>query len=110
MRSLYRTCQLMSAGAVASVVLLGIAAKAPAETIEWSGTFQLIISDFPADAFLGTGTGVSTVSTSDGSNRIGSNWTRVSSTTAPWWGGRPASQGVAIPLENWRIQCRIDYA
>ena len=67
MRSLYR---LLSAGAVASVLLLGIAAKAPAETLEWSGTFQLIISDFPADAFLGTGTGVSTVSTSGAAGDI----------------------------------------
>ena len=51
MRRLDRSYRLLSAGAVASVVLLGFAAKAPAEPIEWSGTFELLIQDFPPASF-----------------------------------------------------------
>ncbi len=70
MRSLYRPTRLLFAGAVASAMLLGLAAKAPAETLEWSGTFQLIISQFPPDEFFATGTGVSTVTTSGAAGDI----------------------------------------
>ena len=65
MRTQLRPVRLLSA-ALGVVVILGFAAKAPAETIEWSGTFELIIGDFPVGQFKNSGTGVSTVTTSGG--------------------------------------------
>ncbi len=73
MRTQLRPVRLLSAAALGVAMILGFAAKAPAETIEWSGTFELQIQDFPPDQFKATGTGVSTVTTSGAAGDIVAN-------------------------------------
>ncbi len=59
-----RLLGLTGAGFLALFLVLTLAGTAGAATLEWSGTFQIIWGDLPTDTFVGSGTGVSTVTTS----------------------------------------------
>jgi hypothetical protein len=69
-------------------VLLGssLAGTARAATLEWTGTFRVLIGDFKTDAWVGTGSGVATVDTGTtaghlNSLRLGGGGISVTGTT-----------------------------
>jgi hypothetical protein len=51
-------------------LVLTLVGTAGAATLEWSGTFQTTIGDFPKDSWVGTGTGVATVNGTAGGQHL----------------------------------------
>jgi hypothetical protein len=61
---------LTGAGFLALFLVSTLAGTAGAATLEWSGTYQTFIGDFPKDSWKGFGTGVATVNGSGGGSHL----------------------------------------
>jgi hypothetical protein len=58
--------------AVALLLVPSLAGTARAATLEWNGTFRVLIGDFKFDAWVGQGTGVATVDTGTTADHLNS--------------------------------------